>query len=735
VNRRRKQHDLPKDRDRQPRQTGPSSKTPDTADAAAREVRATWAVCVFLLLAVLTVFGQTVNHGFLNHDDHLYVSGNLEITQAPVEVGVLGAFLSTRAANWHPLTWLSHILDYQVYGLRAGGHHLSSVLLHAAAAIVLFLVLHQMTGDLWPSAFVATVFAIHPLRVESVAWVAERKDVLSGLFFMLTLWAYLGYVRRPFSWLRYLVVIVLFAMGLMSKPMLVTLPFVLLLLDYWPLGRFSQTTGPSPQDGMLRQNIGRLLVEKAPLLLLAAASCVATMLAQKTAMATMATMPPLCRLGNAMVSYVAYLGQFFFPAGLAAYYPHPGTGLPIWKAAAASLLLAGITLVVLIRWRRNPYLSVGWFWYLGMLVPVIGLVQVGEQAMADRYTYLPQIGLGIALAWGAASFARSRPYRRLLCPIAAALAIAILLCCAWRQTAFWHDDETLWNHALDCTDRNHLAHFNVGEALRNRGEIDKAMEHFQAALDIQPRSALIHNNYGIALADRGRTEEAVKHFQAALDVDPNYVEAHCNLGAAMVRLGRNKEAIEHFEDALKIKHDMAEAHYNLGAILANTGRTDEAIEHIRDALNINHGFAAAHSSLAILLTKKGQIGEAVGHYREALRLKPDDVSTLVSLAWLRATCPQPAFRNGVEAVGLAEHAVRLTNGRQPAILDILAAAYAEAGRFPEAAQVSQKALEIARQQNQQTLVKDIEVRLRLYETGSPYRQPPAAAEERSRRGG
>ena len=351
------------------------------------------------------VFGQTVRHEFINCDDDQYVYENPQVARGFTAQGIVWAFTHFHSANWHPLTWLSHMLDCQLYGLNhPGGHHLTNVLLHAASAILLFLVLRQMTGDLWPSAFVAALFAIHPLHVESVAWVAERKDVLSGLFFMLTLAAYVGYARRPFSLLRYLLVTVLFALGLMAKPMLVTLPFVLLLLDYWPLGRIGAAVPQSPQQARLpRQSslaLRRVLLEKLPWLVLTAASCVVTRFAQQTALVSTERLPLPSRIANALVSYVAYLGQFFYPVGLAVLYPYPQSTLPIWKIVGALLLLVGISLAVLACRRKCPYLLVGWLWYLGMLVPVIGLVQVGDQSMADRYTYLTQIGLYIALAWG-----------------------------------------------------------------------------------------------------------------------------------------------------------------------------------------------------------------------------------------------------------------------------------------------------------------------------------------------
>ena len=483
------------------------------------------AVRVFLLLAVTMVFGQAISHDFVSYDDPRYVWQNPHVSGGLTSEGLVWVFTHSHGFNWHPLTGLSHMLDCQLFGLWAEGHHAVNVLLHAAAAVVLFLVLRQMTRRLdqadafWRSAFVAAVFAIHPLRVESVAWVAERKDVLSGLLFMLTLAAYVAYVRRPFSLPRYLLVALLFALGLMAKPMLVTVPFVLLLLDYWPLGRWHGGTGilpvresstgilparekrtdrklaPTPArsisgvfTGMPMPLSLRLLVEKLPLLALAAAASVATLFAQSEAMKMNTYLSLPWRIGNALVSYVDYVGQLFCPLGLAVFYPHPGNHLPVWKVTVAFLVLAGISVGVLAS-RRRPYLLVGWLWFLGMLVPTIGLVQVGFQAMADRYTYLPQIGLCIALAWGVADVSRSWSYRRWVCGVGSALVVASLMACAWLQTSYWRNSETLWTHAVDCNSQNAKAHTYLGMALGDLGQFEEAIAHFRKALEIKPDEA------------------------------------------------------------------------------------------------------------------------------------------------------------------------------------------------------------------------------------------------------
>jgi Flp pilus assembly protein TadD len=613
---------------------------------------AAWAVCGLLLLAIGLVFGQTIRHEFVNYDDNEYVYENPHIIHGLTAGDIGWVFTQCPSANWHPLTWLSHILDYRLYGLDAGGHHATNVLLHAATAILLFLVLRRMTGELWPSALVAAIFAIHPLRVESVAWIAERKDVLSGLFFMLTLLAYLGYARRPFSLVRYLTVIVLFALGLMAKPMLVTLPFALLLLDYWPLRRVALRTA-TPGRGLTTGN-WHLVVEKIPFFALAAASCVATTLAQGRAFVAVEAMPFPVRISNALVSYVAYLGQFFYPVGLAVFYPHPGADVPLWKPIAAFFTLTAISVAALVWRRRCPAVLVGWFWYLGMLVPVIGLVQVGSQQMADRYTYLPQIGLCIALVWGAAQAVASWPSHRWLFGAGSALVLAILMSCAWRQTTYWRDSETLWNHALACTSRNALAHNNLGYELFNRGRLDEAIAEYRKTMEVMPNDVKSHSYLGRALADSGRFDEAIAQYRKALEIMPDYPEAHDNLGIALAGGGRFDEAVVEYQAALKAKPDFADAYNNL--------------------------------------------------------------------AWLRATSPQTSTRNGIEAVELAQRAVRLSDGRDPNFLATLAAAFAEAGRFAEAVTTARAALDLATRQNKQALVESIKVKIPLYEAGTPFRE-------------
>ncbi len=439
----------------------------------------TLTVCALLLLAVAVVFLQTASYDFINFDDPEYISRNRHVTGGHGADAISWAFYSYYASNWHPLTWLSHMLDCQLFGLRAGGHHLTSALLHAISAIVLFLALKRMTAEFWPSAWVAAVFAIHPLRVESVAWVAERKDVLSGFFFMLTLWFYARYAERPGSWARYSLVVASFALGLMAKPMLVTLPFVLLLLDYWPLCRIDLCRSGNHFDTKQmhqRQRLWPLVAEKIPLFVLAAGSCAVTLVAQRDAVSPLDQLPLSGRMANAVVAYIAYLGKMLYPSCLAILYPLSRDRLPASEVISAAAVLLIVSAAVFITRKRHPYLLFGWLWFLGTLAPVIGLVQVGTQAMADRYSYLTQIGLYVAIAWGAAEIARVWPHYRWL-------VVTILLTCvvgsilaAWRQAQYWRNSETLWAHAVACTSPNPIAENNLGAIVADRAE---AIAHYE----------------------------------------------------------------------------------------------------------------------------------------------------------------------------------------------------------------------------------------------------------------
>jgi tetratricopeptide (TPR) repeat protein len=584
----------------------PSPQRPDRTSlpASCREAgveadgRLIWVVCGLLVVAVGLVFGQTVTHEFVNWDDPNYVYENAHVRRGMSVEGVVWAFTSRCSANWHPLTWISHMLDCQVYGLWAGGHHLTNVLIHAVTCVGLFLLLRRMTGRLWPSALVAAIFAIHPLRVESVAWVTERKDLLAGLFFVLAVWAYVEYATRTFSILRYLLAVACYVLGLTAKPMLVTLPAVLLLLDYWPLERLRASDG----DHKLRPAV-RALLEKLPLAAISAMSCGVTLWAQQGSLMSIERLPLSARLAGVASAYVAYLGKFFWPFRLAAFYPIPRDGLPIWVVASACGILAGISAAVVAARRSHPYLLVGWLWYLGMLIPVIGIVQVGNQAMADRYTYLPQIGLCIALVCGGAAVAGSSVLRRRIGVALAVLLLAGLTVRGWQQTKGWHDSETLWTQALESDPENWLAHGNLGAVQARRGQIDVAMAHFRRALEIHPGYAEACYNIGVLLAGQGRTQEAAVQYETALAICPDYAQAHNNLGTVKAGRGEFDAAIAEYEKAVEINPDYELAHINLGNVLTTTGRFDAAIEQFRKALTINPDSAVARRNLNATLAQ------------------------------------------------------------------------------------------------------------------------------------
>jgi tetratricopeptide (TPR) repeat protein len=665
-------------------------------------------VCIFLAAIIWVVFGQTLGHGFVNYDDDLYVYENPAVTRGLNLKGVEWAFNHTVAANWHPLTMMSHMLDCQLYGLSPGGHHLTNILGHTATTILLFLVLRRMTGFLWRSALVAAVFAIHPLRVESVAWVAERKDVLSGLFFMLTLWAYGRYVQRqsrvesrgsnapaapalgPRLWtLDYCLVLLFFALGLMCKPMLVTLPLVLLLLDYWPLNRFAPLA-PAPavtgKGGALKNHSvrWRLILEKIPLLALTGAACVVTMVTQKD---IIVPAPLALRIGNAVVSCVVYLRQMVYPAGLAVLYPYPRNSLSGWEITLAVVLLVAISAGVFLRWRKEPYLLVGWLWYLGMLVPVIGLVQAGAQARADRYTYLPQIGLYLAIIWAVGDMTVSWRYRRQTSGVATFSVIAALMVCAWKQTTYWQSNESLWTHTLACTSDNAFACNNLGDALLQKGEVDKAITLLQRALQINPDCAYAHNGLGNALLQKGEVDEAIAQYQKELQIYPDGAYAHNNLGNVLLQKGEVDEAIAQYQKALQINPDNAEVHNHLVKILFQRGNVDEAIAHCQRALQIDPDNAEAHNNLGNVLLQKGDVDGALAQYQKALQIKPDSVEAHSNLG-------NALLQKGEldEAIAQYQEALRLSPDNA-AVRNNLDRALLQKGRVDKALASCQKALQ------------------------------------------
>ena len=600
-----------------------------------------------LAAGTFAVYAPVLWCDFVGYDDTVYVTENWHVLRGLSWEQVDWAFANLSAGFWHPLTWLSHMLDAQLYGLHAWGHHLTNLLLHTANTVLLFLLLQRMTGFVWRSALVAALFAIHPLHVESVAWVAERKDVLSGFFGFVALWFYVGYAqarngKRESAAANYSLALLFFACSLASKATLVTLPFLMLALDYWPLKRVWRAEcgarngsrgdeAPIVGSQLHQQDRGsppRLLrwlaLEKAPFLALSLANGLLTIYAEKSigAVATKGGIPLLMRVSNAVVSCVRYLGQMVWPFDMAVFYPYP-KALPLWLVAGGAVLLIAITVWALLVARRRPYLAVGWVWFLVILLPVSGLIQVGSHSRADRYTYVPLIGIFLMLVWGVAELLSRRRSPKLL---AGVIAAALLLACAWRthdQLRHWRNAESLFSHALAVTQDNYLAYNNVGYYLMHKyGRLDDAMDCFRKAIRLYPDEVEALGNLGYALAAKGQAAEAITYYQAALKANPGHAATHNNLGNVLSSLGKLDEAMQEYQLALQYEPDYAEAHNNLGIALAQKGRFDEAVVQFRAAIRFKANYAIAHNGLANIFTLRGQYQEAVPEYQEALRLDP-----------------------------------------------------------------------------------------------------------------
>jgi len=581
-------------------------------------------LCLLLVVATLALYNPVNRHPFVNYDDDRYVTENLHVHDGLTWDTIAWAFTATEQGNWHPLTWLSHALDWQLFHRNATGHHFTSLLIHAANAVLLFLFLAYATGRVGPSWLVAALFALHPINVESVAWVAERKNVLCTFFFFAALIAYSWYARKP-DWRRYLAFAGLFALGLMSKPMVITLPVVLLLLDYWPLGRIRGL--PSGTPPIAQAPLSRLLVEKLPLLVLSAASAWITMQAQRAggAMRSAAQFSLGVRLENALVAYATYLWKMIWPSHLAPLYPHPGASLPVWQLVISALVLLAVTVAVF-RFRPRRYLLTGWLWFLGTLVPVIGLVQVGDQAMADRYAYIPLVGIFVMLAWGAADLADSRQIGLAARWIPAACILLALALATNRQLSYWSSNYDLWTHALAVTDRNFIAQDNLGGALLLLDKPDEAYSHFQAAAQINPSDPMSHSNLGAYLQEHGRLPEAMEQYDRTISLtsDAGLLAAtYANLGTAYRKLGEDGKARENYDQALRQNPNQSSAYLGLGQLLEKQNQLDDAIRNYSKAVELNPtdtGFLL----LGHALERVGRRAEALAAYQAALKLSPEN---------------------------------------------------------------------------------------------------------------
>ena len=770
-------------------------------------------ICLGLAVVTLALYLPALHHGFVEYDDQQYVTDNPRVQAGLTWNGLVWAF-GFHAGNWHPLAWLSHMLDVQLFGAQAWGHHLTSVLLHTATTLLLFLVLNRMirlrasasarqasvradaparpADAMWRSAAVAALFAWHPLHVESVAWVAERKDVLCAFFWMLTLWCYAkrdegGVLREKnpaggsrithhasfFYWLAFL----FFALALMAKPMAVTLPFVLLLLDFWPLKRISDF-------GFRISDLKKLLLEKVPFFILSAVACWLTLQAQQIAIVSTAGLTMPQRFAHTLAAYNHYFWAMFFPSDLAVYYPYV-ISLQLGTVVFAGAVMLAVTLLAVINLRRRPYLIVGWLWFLGTLVPVIGLVQVGDQAWADRYTYLPLIGLFVPLVWLAAEVIKNKIVLRTLV-VTGSLA---MLAATSVQLSYWKNTRTLFEHTAKVTQQNALAVTILGSLLAKEGKLDEAMKYYQTALRYTPNFPEAHFFLGNALDEQGRQDEAVAEYEKSLWFRPTQEQTHIFMGIALAKQKKYDQAILHYNAALKLNPDSAATHNNLARIFQTLGQFDTAIEHYHAALAIDAKLSIAHNNLGILLLQKGDLAEgtrqlreavrlrpknaeskfnlalalnqqeqwseaaglfkktlgsysadpkahyesatalfhlkktreAMGEYAAALLIRPDFPDALDGLAWILSTDANADFRNGAEALKMAEQACALTGRNDPVKLRTLAAAYAETGRFAEAAQTIQTAKELAAKTNRQPLVNECAAMREHFQKSEPWR--------------
>jgi tetratricopeptide (TPR) repeat protein len=760
--------------------------------------------CLVLGLVTLAVFWPVGGFDFTNYDDEHYISQNAVVKGGLTLENIKWALTTTYFSYWHPLTWMSHMLDCQLFAENSGAHHLTSLFFHVLNTLLVFLVLGRMTGALGRSAFVAALFALHPLHVESVAWLAERKDVLSTFFWLLAIWAYARDVKRHGTGCSPLA-LAFFACGLMSKPVVVTLPCTLLLLDFWPLRRIAIRPSPDPHaaaepkdrlrsspssHSTLRTLLG-LIVEKLPFFAWSAGSCGITYFGTKAAGNTLSAdkLSWSFRLTNVPVSYIRYIGKMIWPEDMTVLYPIPSQWAP-WQVVGATLLLVCVSLAVVAMVRRAPYLLVGWLWYLGTLVPTLSLIAVGYQSMADRYTYVSLLGLFIMIAWGAADMATRWSWPKPALKAAAAVSIAGCILVTRLQLHTWRNSVSLWTHAVAATQSNAIAHYNLGHALFKEGQSEQPMRHYREALRIKPDYLDAHLNLGQVLLGMGRLEEATNQFAACLKIKPDYDKAHNNLGGALLmmdqpaqavneftrallsnpeyagahfnlglalaKLGRFDEAIEHYAAALRLEPDGpathkwmgkalsarnqpaeaashyfqalrlnpndAELHANLGAILVQMGRSFEGIGYLREAVQLDPALAEAHFELGLALAGQRQTAEAILEYREALRLKPDSPQILNNLAWILATSLAAEFRNGQDAVKLAERACDLTARKQVVLLGTLAAAYAEAGQFTRAAETAREARDLAASLQQPDLAAKNQELLQRFQAGQPCRE-------------
>jgi tetratricopeptide (TPR) repeat protein len=728
--------------------------------------RRTFLICLGLVAAVAAVYWRVSNGAFVDYDDPAIFLNNAYVQKGLSWDSIVWGATTCYYEYWHPLMWWSHMLDCQLFAMNAGAHHLVSLGFHIANTLLVFAIFRRMTGMVWRSAIVAALFGLHPLHVESVAWLAERKDVLSTFFWLLSIWAYVRYVdeskaQSPRSKVWYGLSVLWFLLGLLSKPMVVTLPFVLVLLDYWPLNRIADLRFriSDLKTGAKKDTVARMVGEKWPFFGLTALFCFITWYSVKLGDHFPAVKPGsrMVHWPNIPVAYVRYLWKTIFPHDLAVLYPMPDH-IAWWQAAGASAILLAISWGVL-RAGRARYLMFGWLMFLGVLVPVIGVTQVGAQALADRYMYEPAIGLFVMAAWGMADLANGWPHRNLILGSVAAAGLALCAALSWIQVQYWHDSVSLWRHCLAAGYESTIAHHDFGRALIDAGEPDKGLVEYEAALKMDPDDKYANQGYGTALLAAGRLSEATNYLAKALAQDPNNASIHGDMGLAMMGLTNYDEAISQISEEIRLEPKLPSAYANLGKVYSAEGKSDEAINWYQTALKLNPSYGAAYyylgteymqrgmldeaasnlekaaeaspaalifrMKLAMVYGLQGKTAESIPAYQAVLRLNPDSLEALNNLAWILATTPDASLRNGTEAVKLAQHACGLTSWKQTFFIGTLAAAYAEAGDFDNAVKTAQRACDSASAHGQKELLETNQKLMEQYKNHQPFHEKAA----------
>jgi protein O-mannosyl-transferase len=673
-----------------------------------------------LVITTLIAYEPVRHNGFVTYDDYSYIVNNPQVTSGLSLQSLGQAFTQPHFYMWHPLTTISHILDYQLFGPNPLGHHFVGLLLHIANALLLLWIINNLSGSVWLSVFVAGVFALHPIQVESVAWAAERKTVLSGLFWLLTMAAYIHYARQPRLG-RYIVVLLVFGLCIMTKPVVVTLPMALLLLDYWPLERIG---GQKTKGASQKVSAVRLIVEKIPLLAMSAFLSVMTFVAQKQGgvVPTLEKMPLDYRAANMFLSYIRYIGKMLWPSGLAVCYPHPRAVLSDAPVVMCAMLFIVLTVLSIYIGRRKKYVAVGWLWYVGTLVPVIGLVQSGAQAMANRYMYIPMLGLLIIIGWAVNDFIVNRPRIRIAATVMGVIVLLSLLILTRMQVRHWQNTLTLFDYALKVTEDNVLAENSYGCALFEEGRVDEAERYLRNAIRISPVFVDARNNLAKVCLKQGKFNEAIEHFNELIRRNEGTAEIYYNLAAALGMQKKYDDAIKYFVKSLELNPNDPDTHKRMGITLLAAGKTEEAIVHFNESLRMKANQAEVYVNLGKANSQLGRYESAIQNWTRALELKPDNTEALNNLGWLLATFGEGTIENANKAIELSQHACELTGYNDPEFLDTLAAAYASGGRFDEAKATAEKALSAARAAGREDLAGEIQKRKKLYEAGQPYRE-------------